>query len=282
MNRSSWLLVVVALAGAGAALWSGTASNRRVALGGDARAAEAPLRPGDSGKVTLRFFRDPTAAPAIAAHDLDGQTVSSADWRGRVTLVNFWATWCGPCREEIPALIALQDKYRDRLQIIGISEDEGPVDLVRQFVAEHRINYPVVIATPDLERLFPGVGALPTTFVVDREARVVQKHLGMLAPALTELEVRALAGLPVNAAIEQVDRGQPIKLENAAQVTSIPGVDLVKLTPERRVAVLQKLNAEPCTCGCDLTVAKCRVDDPTCGISLPLARTIVKQIAEQR
>jgi thiol-disulfide isomerase/thioredoxin len=197
-------------------------------------------------------------------------------------LLNFWATWCPPCRAEIPDLIALQTKYRDQLQVIGISEDEAPPEVVKRFVSDHRMNYPVVMKTPELAKLFPGVVALPTSFVLDRESRIVQKHVGQLTAATTEAETRALAGLPVNARVEQVDQTQGLKLENGAQATNIPGVDLAALTPERRTEALQKLNGQPCTCGCDLTVARCRVDDPNCGVSLPLARDIVKQIANRR
>ena len=232
-------------------------------------------------KVTLRFFRDPAVVPAFTAQDLDGRPISSADWRGKVTIVNFWATWCGPCRAEIPELIALQEKYRDRLQIIGVSVDEVSPDIVKRFVANQNMNYPVVMTTPEIQRAFPGVTALPTSFVVDREVRVVQKHTGLLNAVTAEHETRALAGLSINASIEQVDRFQPVKLENAAQATSIPGVDLAKLSAERRTLAIQKLNSEACTCGCDLTLAKCRIDDPSCSISLPLARKIVQQITDQ-
>jgi len=246
----------------------------------DARAAAAAAaEPPDAEQVTLRFFRNPAAAPAFVARDLDGREISTASLRGKVVLINFWATWCPPCRAEIPDLVALQEKYRDQLQIIGISEDEGGPEVVRRFVAAHQMNYPVVMSTPELERKFPGIGALPTSFVLDRQARVVQKHVGMLTARTTEYETRHLAGLPVNVSIEEVDQAQGLKLENGAQLMAIPGVDLAKLTPAARAEALQKLNAAPCTCGCDLTVAKCRVDDPSCGISLPLARQIVAQIA---
>jgi hypothetical protein len=101
---------------------------------------------------------------------------------------------------------------------------------------------------------------------------------------MTEQETRSLAGLPVNASIEEVDQSQGLKLalDNGAQAMTIPGVDLASLPVPKRIAALQKLNGQPCTCGCDLTVAKCRVDDPTCGVSLPIAREIVKQIAAER
>ena len=233
----------------------------------------------DAEKITLRFFRNPAPAPAFTARDLDGRQISTAAFKGKVVLINFWATWCPPCRAEIPDLVALQDKYRDQLQIIGVSEDEGPIEGVRRFAADHHVNYPVVMMSPEIDKMFPGIGALPTSFVIDRDARIVQKHVGMLTTRVTEYETRHLAGLPVNASIEEVEQTQGLKLENGAQLMTIPGVDLAKLPPAKRAEALQKLNSQPCTCGCDLTVAKCRVDDPSCGVSLPLARRLVAQLA---
>jgi len=232
-------------------------------------------------RMTVRFFRNPAAAPPFSARAIDGREISLASLRGKVTIVNFWATWCPPCRAEIPDLIALQAKYRDRLQVIGISQDEAGVEVVKRFATEHDINYPIVMASPELDKLFPGVSALPTSFVIDRDGRIVQKHVGMLTARLTEAETRALAGLPVSATIEEVDQTQGLKLDNGAQALTIPGVDLSKLSPAKRTEALEKLNAKPCTCGCDLTVARCRVDDPSCGISLPLARQIVAEVSSE-
>jgi thiol-disulfide isomerase/thioredoxin len=232
--------------------------------------------------LTVRFFRNPAAAPALLARDLDGREISVATLRGKVVIVNFWATWCPPCRAEIPDLVALQEKYRDHLQVIGVSEDETSLETVRAFARDHKINYPIVMTTPEIEKMFPGVSALPTSFIIDKQSRIVQKHVGMLSARTTEYEARALAGLAIDAAIEEVDQTQGLKLGDGAQVTAIPGVDLAALAPARRTEALQKLNAQACTCGCDLTVAKCRVDDPSCSVSLPLAREIVKQIASAR
>jgi len=232
-------------------------------------------------RATLRFFRNPAAAPAFTVRDLDGPDLSSASLRGKVVILNFWATWCGPCRAEIPDLVALQEKYRDHVVIVGISEDEAAPEVVREFAARYKVNYPIVMKTPELARGFPGISALPTSFILDRESRIVQKHVGMLTARRTEYEMRALAGLPVNASIEHVDQTQGLKLDENAQLMTIPGIDLASLPVEKRVEALQKLNSESCTCGCDLTVAKCRVDDPACGVSLPLAKEIVKQIASR-
>ncbi|MGQ0734903.1 MAG: TlpA family protein disulfide reductase [Acidobacteriota bacterium] len=233
----------------------------------------------DSPPVTLRFFKEPEAVPAFTVTTLDGRTISSADLSGKVTLINFWATWCGPCRAEIPDLVALQERYREDLLIIGVSEDEGGTAEVERFAREHRINYPIVMATPQLHEAFPGIVALPTSYLLNRDARIVQRQVGLLDRTLTERATQALAGLPVNASIELVEPDQPVGLADTAQVKEIPGVDLSTLSTEQRVEALQRLNAEGCSCGCGLTVAKCRIDDPACGVSLPIARRMVGEIA---
>jgi thiol-disulfide isomerase/thioredoxin len=277
MDTRRALLLAIALGGA-TLVWAATRYAKADEPAGAQAAAETT-----GERITLRFFRNPAAVPVFIARDLDGREVSTASWRGKVVIINFWATWCGPCRAEIPDLVALQEKYRDRLQVIGISQDEASPEVVKRFAADHHVNYPVIMTTPEIDKLFPGIGALPTSFIVDRESRVVQKHVGMLRASTTEQETRALAGLPVNASIEEVDQTQGLKLalDNGAQAMTIPGVDLAALPVAKRIEALQKLNGQPCTCGCDLTVAKCRVDDPTCGVSLPLARQIVKEISER-
>jgi thiol-disulfide isomerase/thioredoxin len=277
MNPRRALLIVVVL-GTAAVLWAAARYPRAVRSANPTAAAE-PAAPSD-GAMALRFFKNPATVADFTVTDLDGRTISASSLRGKVTLINFWATWCGPCRAEIPDLVALQEKYRDQLQIIGISEDEVAPEVVKKFAAQLNVNYPIVMVTPELEKKFGNIVALPTSFVLDREARIVQKHVGMLTRATTEAETRALAGLTVDASIEHVDQTQGLKLDNSAQATTIPGVDLAKLSTERRTEALQKLNAEPCTCGCDLTVARCRVDDPSCGISLPLARKIVQRVID--
>ncbi|MGE3273953.1 MAG: TlpA disulfide reductase family protein [Vicinamibacterales bacterium] len=275
----SWCLRATAVALTLAAAACGGASTAGEATAPATSHAAAAPTDGAPGVTSVRFFKDPRAVPAFTLKTLDGAVIDSASLAGKVTIVNFWATWCPPCREEIPQFVALQEKYKDHLQIIGISMDEGSIDAVRAFASQHGINYPIVMATPEFETMFEGVYALPTSFVLDSELRIVQKHIGLYDAATFEAETRALAGLETAATIEYVDGGKPVGLANAAQALEIPGVDLASLTPEQRSRALEQLNTDPCTCGCGLTVARCRVDDPACGVSLPAAQKIVAAIA---
>lgn len=240
---------------------------------------EASIAGSTASTDSVRLLRDRVEAPRFAAPDLEGQTVSLAAYRGKVVLVNFWATWCPPCREEIPELIALQNRYKDRLQIIGIAQDSGSAAEVEAFATHMGINYPVVIGTPEIERGFPPTAYLPTTFMVDPDGKIAQKHIGMLNASLTDTETRVLAGLDPTATIVYAEDEDKTRIENAAQANKIPGVDLSAVPVEARGTVLKTLNEQHCTCGCELTIAQCRLDDPSCGVSLPLAQEIVKKIA---
>jgi len=246
--------------------------------GGQTAAGPAPVYAADARPGTIRLVADPSPLPALSMQDLDGRTITTDDLLGKLTLVNFWATWCGPCRAEIPDLIKLQARYPDHLQIIGVSADEGPVQVVEDFVTEFGINYPIVLGTPELSRAFPGVMALPTSFIIDPEGRVVQTHVGLISPGVLEQETRFLAALDLNITVDLVDENPHGLLVNAAQATEVPGLDLTTLTPEQRTIALQRLNEEGCTCGCMLTLAQCRINDPSCGVSLPLAEQLVTEI----
>ena len=221
----------------------------------ESRRISSGARP-DGSRPALRFARNAPLVADFSSIALDGRLLTSADWRGKVTIVNFWATWCPPCRTEIPEFIALQEKYRHSLQIIGVSLDEGSPDVVRAFATEHGINYPIVMMTDDFRRGFPGVFALPTSFVLDPRGRIVQRHVGLISISVYEQEVRALAGLDADAVIEEVDNAGPTVLGNAAQATEIPGLEMSKLTPDARRTALERLNADHCTCGCGLTLAE--------------------------
>jgi thiol-disulfide isomerase/thioredoxin len=226
----------------------------------------------------IRFVRHPDLAPEFKVASLDGQPLSLADERGKVILLNFWATWCGPCRAEIPDLIELQTRYKDRLQIIGLTVDEDDAGLVKKVVEETGINYPVAMAPAEVRLKYGGIAALPTSFVLNSDGRVVQKHEGLRDPLLYELEIRALLGLPINARVETFEDTGEIFLAHADRASELPGVDLSKLTVEQKQAALHRFNAETCTCGCKFTLAQCRIWDRDCAVSKSKTQKIVAAV----
>ena len=125
---------------------------------------------------------------------LDGHPISLASWKGRVVVINVWATWCAPCRREMPALSALQDKYRDQVRVLGLLQDNVTDAFALQFLAAADVRYPVARSTFDLERRFPPVLALPTTFVIDPAGRLVAMYAGEIDPAALERALRPLLG----------------------------------------------------------------------------------------
>jgi thiol-disulfide isomerase/thioredoxin len=237
----------------------------------------ASARAPQSGNV-IRFVRNPDAAPEFQVTGLDGKPLSLTSARGKVVLLNFWATWCGPCRAEIPDLIALQEKYAGKLQIIGLTVDEDDAGVVQQVVARTGINYPVAMTSPEIRSKYGGVAALPTSFVLDTQGRVVQKHEGLRDPALYETEIRALLGLPIDARVETFEDTGQIFLAHADRASELPGVDFSKLTPEQKQAALHRFNAEGCTCGCNFTLAQCRIYDRNCAISKSRTEKIIEEV----
>jgi thiol-disulfide isomerase/thioredoxin len=230
------------------------------------------------GGHVIRFARNGEPAPPFLVSDIDGQIISTATWQGKVVLINFWATWCPPCREEIPILIELSRKYPDKLLVIGVAMDDGPAEDVKDFARAMGINYPIVMRSRELVYAYGGVPALPTSFLINEEGRVVQKHVGLFPGGVYEIEVRALLGMPVDATIETFEDTGQIFLKNAERATELPDVEFTGLTPEQRRVALKRLNSEGCDCGCTLTLAQCRMNDTSCPVSKQLAAKIVKEI----
>jgi thiol-disulfide isomerase/thioredoxin len=241
--------------------------------------AHAQLQQQQPQQLVIRFVRNPDPSPDLKAKDLNGKELSLEAYKGKVVLLNFWATWCGPCRAEIPSLIRIQEAYKDRLQIIGmdVDDDEGQL---RAFVKDQGINYPVAMTSVAVRFAYGGIAALPTVFVITQDSKVVQKHVGLFNPALYEIEVRALLDMPVPARVETFEDTGEVFLKHADRATMLPGVDTSKLMPEQRMAALHKLNAETCDCGCKYTLAQCRIYDPVCNISKERAAAIVKEAAK--
>jgi thiol-disulfide isomerase/thioredoxin len=232
--------------------------------------------PQDNQSV-IRFVRNPDAAPDFKLTALDGKPLTIAALQGKVVFLNFWATWCGPCRAEIPDLIALQDRYKGRLQINGLNVDDEQVD-IQKYVEETGINYPVAMTSNDVRIQFGGIPALPTSFVLDTAGRVVQKHVGLWNPAVYETEIRALLGMPIMAKVETFEDKGEVFLAHADRATELPGVDLSKLTPEQKKIVLHRFNADACTCGCKYTLAQCRIWDSACAVSKAATEKIIAEV----
>jgi len=122
------------------------------------------------------------AAPAFTLKDADGKTVSLEDYKGKVVLLNFWATWCGPCKIEIPWFVDFEQKYKDKgFSVIGVSMDEDGWNVVKPFLAEEKVNYRILLGNDSVGTLYGGVDSLPTTFVIDRDGRIAATHIGLVS-----------------------------------------------------------------------------------------------------
>jgi len=131
-------------------------------------------------------------APEFALQDLNGQPLELASYRGKVVLLDFWATWCTPCRGEIPHFVEFQDKYRAQgLQVIGISMDDGPKP-VREFYQEFKMNYPVALGDEKVADAYGGVLGLPVTFLIGRDGRMAAKYVGEVEMSSMQREIESL------------------------------------------------------------------------------------------
>ncbi len=136
-----------------------------------------------------------TAGPAYSLTTLNGHVFTSNELRGRVVLVNFWATWCPPCRFEMPGFESVYQKYKDRgFVVLGVSMDAGGEAPVKQFLADHHITYPVAMASGPMMQTFGNPNLLPTSFLIDQEGRVRGEVQGVFASAALQQAVDRLLG----------------------------------------------------------------------------------------
>jgi peroxiredoxin len=133
------------------------------------------------------------SAPGFALKDSDGRTVNLADYKGKVVMLNFWATWCGPCKIEIPWLIDFEQKYKDRgFAVVGISMDEEGWDAVKPYIQNSKINYRILLGTDTVAQSYGGVDSLPTTFLIDPAGKIASTHVGLVSKSDYENEIEHL------------------------------------------------------------------------------------------
>lgn len=132
-----------------------------------------------------------TTAPDFTLETLDGQSLSLSSLRGKAVLVNFWATWCGPCKIETPWLVELQNEYGSQgLQIVGVAMDDSGKDEIARFAKDNGMNYPVLLGKEAVGEAYGGVPALPESFFVGRDGKIVDKIMGIEGKAEIEVAIR--------------------------------------------------------------------------------------------
>ena len=175
VSKISWS-VGVAGAVACALFWTGCSDI------GAKKSAEVQEKPAVAGKPA-QFNLDAAvgkSAPAFSLKDADGQTVHFADYRGKVVLLDFWATWCGPCKVEIPWFMDFENEFKDRgFAVLGVSMDEDGWKAIKPYMQNMKMNYRVLLGDDDVSTAYGGLDSLPTTLLIDRQGRIASVHVGI-------------------------------------------------------------------------------------------------------
>ena len=125
--------------------------------------------------------------------DMNGVDVKLSSFKGKVILLNFWATWCGPCKAEIPGFVELQKQYPNDLVVLGLSVDD-PVEKLKPYAAQYKINYPILVGLgrEDIQDAYGPLWGIPVSFIIGRDGKICKKHMGIAPKAQFEREIKAL------------------------------------------------------------------------------------------
>jgi thiol-disulfide isomerase/thioredoxin len=168
-------------------LLSGCSSSKPVSAAASATKADKERKP----------------APEFELKDADGKTVRLSDYKGKVVLLDFWATWCGPCKIEMPWFVELQKEYGPQgFQIVGVAMDDSSTEDITKFVREMGINYPVLLGKEEVGQSYGGVNALPTSFFIDRDGKLVAREFGLQSRSVFVDHIK-----------EALGQGQPVQAQ---------------------------------------------------------------------
>ncbi len=149
--------------------------------------------------ASLKPDKERHAAPDFALKDADGKTVRLSEYKGKVVLLDFWATYCGPCKIEIPWFMDFERKHKDQgFSVLGIDMDDEGWDAVKPFVSDVGINYRIVVGNDATADKFGGIEALPTTFLIDRQGRIADVHVGLTSKSEFENAIEQLLQAPAH------------------------------------------------------------------------------------
>jgi cytochrome c biogenesis protein CcmG/thiol:disulfide interchange protein DsbE len=181
---------------AGLALAAIAAGSARI-LAGEGSLAPTPAAPlgasSAGGAAQANPLPDSKPAPLFELAGIDGKTVKLADLKGKVVLVDFWATWCGPCRKGIPHLISLYDQYKSQgLVVVGVSVDSKGMDPVADFAKKNKISYPIVMSDSKTQRAYGGIPQIPTAFLIDQKGNIRKKYIGYQTREVLEKDLLRL------------------------------------------------------------------------------------------
>jgi peroxiredoxin len=147
---------------------------------------------GSAPSVAYMKPQDRKLAPDFTLSDASGRPVKLSEFRGKVVLLNFWATWCAPCKLEIPWFVEFQQTYRDRdFEVLGVSLDEDGWKPVKPYIAAERIDYPVMVGNEEISRQYGGLESIPTTLIIDKSGRIASIHVGLCSRSEYETDINA-------------------------------------------------------------------------------------------